>query len=312
MSKLLTIMVTMYNSETSVFRTLNSIIPQLTSETELVIVDDGSKDKSFELAKEITKNLDNCKIIKQNNQGSIVARKTGFDASTSCYCWAIDCGDTISTNSINVILNEIKCNPHDVYIFNFNTIDGEKISTSDLCITKEPIKDLLLGRILPSLWTKVIKRTLLYKLYDDEIKKIRFVTDLYVSCDALSQTNDVSFIKEPLYNYIVEPNSMITSGKNDLGAIHSIEMSKRAIEKNIDYEFFKEEFEYFVFNQYIINFIFMRKNKKNIDIFYNEYRKYNINTRKNKYIGKKALVTMLIPLEKILPFKDSLIKKVLS
>ena len=68
-----------YNVETCIEKSINSIINQSSKNFELLLIDDGSKDKSIEIAKELLKNSDvNYKIITQENSGVSVARNRGI------------------------------------------------------------------------------------------------------------------------------------------------------------------------------------------------------------------------------------------
>ena len=68
-----------YNVERCIEKTINSVINQSSKDFELLLIDDGSKDKSIEIAENLLINSDvNYRIISQENSGVSVARNKGI------------------------------------------------------------------------------------------------------------------------------------------------------------------------------------------------------------------------------------------
>lgn len=74
---------------------------------EVIVVDDGSKDKSIEIAKSIASNFPYFRFILQSNQGLSMARNNGLGAASGDYVWFVDSDDIISEGIVNVILDAI-------------------------------------------------------------------------------------------------------------------------------------------------------------------------------------------------------------
>ncbi|WP_111308308.1 glycosyltransferase family 2 protein [Confluentibacter sediminis] len=78
---MISVVIPLYNKETTIIKTVSSVLNQTYTDFELIIVDDGSLDKSITLLKN-TFNTNECiKIVSQKNQGVSVARNTGVENS---------------------------------------------------------------------------------------------------------------------------------------------------------------------------------------------------------------------------------------
>lgn len=103
----LSIVVPVYGVEKYIRECIVSIVNQnggLFKEIELLIVNDGTKDKSIELIQDIIDCYDNITYIEQSNQGLSVARNTGIKAAKGEYVWCVDSDDWISPQSLEIIL----------------------------------------------------------------------------------------------------------------------------------------------------------------------------------------------------------------
>ena len=84
----------LYNKDPYVTKAIDSILAQTFTDYELVIVDDGSKDDSYEVAsKAIEGHCRNCHLIRQANAGVSMARNNGVTASKGDYLCFLDADD---------------------------------------------------------------------------------------------------------------------------------------------------------------------------------------------------------------------------
>ena len=68
------IVMPVYNSERTIERALNSVVQQSYQDYELIVVDDGSKDSSFEICKSFESKYKNIRLFSQQNSGPSSAR----------------------------------------------------------------------------------------------------------------------------------------------------------------------------------------------------------------------------------------------
>lgn len=95
----LSIIVPVYNVEQYLPRCIDSILAQTFQNFELILVDDGSKDKSGEICDEYTKKDNRIIVIHQENKGVNTARNAGLDIATGSYITFVDSDDWIQPDS---------------------------------------------------------------------------------------------------------------------------------------------------------------------------------------------------------------------
>ena len=103
----LSIVIPVYNVERFVRRCLLSIINQddeLFKEIEVIVVNDGTKDKSVEKIQDLVDMYDNITLINQRNQGLSMARNNGMDIAKGDYVWFVDSDDWISKDAIKKLM----------------------------------------------------------------------------------------------------------------------------------------------------------------------------------------------------------------
>ncbi len=103
----LSIVVPVYNVEHYVRRCILSIINQdddVFKNIELIIVNDGTKDKSIEQIRDLIDGYDNIILINQENQGLSMARNNGMDLAKGDYIWFIDSDDWIAEDAVKKLL----------------------------------------------------------------------------------------------------------------------------------------------------------------------------------------------------------------
>lgn len=107
----LSIVIPIYGVERYIEKCLMSCIQQdavLGEEYEIVCVNDGTKDKSAEIAKEIASHYSRIAVIDQENGGLSAARNTGLSHAQGEYVWFIDSDDYIEENCLGRIVSFLK------------------------------------------------------------------------------------------------------------------------------------------------------------------------------------------------------------
>lgn len=103
--KKVSVLIPLYNAEKYIAETIQSVLHQTYKNIEIIIVDDGSTDKSFEIAKEYES--PNIIVAQQLNRGPGGARNKAFELSSGNYIQYLDADDLLSENKIETQLNEL-------------------------------------------------------------------------------------------------------------------------------------------------------------------------------------------------------------
>lgn len=110
---LLSILIPVYKVENYIRRCLDSILKQTVGREkvcEIIMVDDGSPDRSGEICDEYAKKFVNFSSYHKINEGTGVARNYLLDKANGKYVWFVDSDDTIQSNAIDSLLNIISNN----------------------------------------------------------------------------------------------------------------------------------------------------------------------------------------------------------
>lgn len=105
----LSIIIPMYNAEKYIEECLDSILNSnlLKKRYELVIVNDGSKDKSPEIAKDYSSKFSNVTYLTQENQGQSTARNYGIKTCKGEYVWCVDADDKVISEQLPKIIEAL-------------------------------------------------------------------------------------------------------------------------------------------------------------------------------------------------------------
>ena len=144
MSDLISIIIPTYNGEKYIKDCIKSIQNQ-NMNTEIIVIDDISDDKTIEIAKSL-----NCRvIINKTRQGQIIAKNTGIKEAKGKYWLTIDQDDILAKNALKKLVYEIK-KDNDNYIVMAKLKDFCSIDTPEqkkYCKTK-PYYGILTGTTL--------------------------------------------------------------------------------------------------------------------------------------------------------------------
>lgn len=123
---IVSIIIPTYNLENCIEKTLESIINQSSYNFEIILVDDGSTDKTIEKAFEIMSNHPKLsyKIISKENGGVSSARNRGLLEASGKYILFLDGDDLISKNLVQEI-NKRKDTNSDILIWKYNTVSED-------------------------------------------------------------------------------------------------------------------------------------------------------------------------------------------
>lgn len=145
MQKLISIVIPAYNAENFITETINSVIKQSYLNWELVIVNDGSKDKTLEIVKKIAETNARITIIDQPNSGVSHSRNNGLEVSKGEFICFLDADDLLNPNNLEVKANALEQNKWDAVYSSCELIDKNSISQNRYLFGQIPtsIDDIL-------------------------------------------------------------------------------------------------------------------------------------------------------------------------
>lgn len=106
----ITVIIPLFNKRSTVARALESVYSQLYSPSEIIIVDDGSTDESYQIAEEVIKRHSEipARIIRTENCGVSAARNTGVSHASSSFVAFLDADDIWFDGHLNYLAELIE------------------------------------------------------------------------------------------------------------------------------------------------------------------------------------------------------------
>ncbi|MCR4923497.1 MAG: glycosyltransferase [Lachnospiraceae bacterium] len=221
---LVSVIVPVYNIELYVGQCIESIIKQTYKNIEIILVDDGSLDKSGFICDLYSRKDDRVRVIHKKNGGLVLARKSGLKASKGDYIANIDGDDWIEKDYIETMMKRAALTGADVVIAGFSrdfmgrvkriknsiaagSYEGEKLL--ELKKNMMSYREFYRPGITTYLWNKVFKRGLIerYKMAVDE--NITIGEDAAVTFPALESASFVDIIDNYSYHYRQRDDSML-------------------------------------------------------------------------------------------------------
>lgn len=112
----LSIVVPIYNAQAYLCECIDSILAQTFTDFELILVNDGSNDKSLSIANDYAKKEKRIKVIDKENGGVSSARNVGIENSSGKYIGFVDSDDYIEPTMYDDLINAIEQNDADIAI----------------------------------------------------------------------------------------------------------------------------------------------------------------------------------------------------
>lgn len=222
---IISVIVPAYNIDTYIGRCLESLMKQTYTNLEIIVVDDGSTDKTGEVIEKYAVMDRRITPIHKKNGGVSSARLTGIDRATGLYIGFVDGDDYVEpemfehllSNAVQYHADIAHCgykmifpNGHIDYYYNTKKLIMQNNMTG--------LKDLVSGVFVePGLWNKLFSK----RLFDNLSEHEQIITSVKINEDLL--LNYFLFRKAKLsvyedicpYNYILRQNSAVTSSVNE-------------------------------------------------------------------------------------------------
>lgn len=116
---LISIIVPVYNVEEHFEKCLDSILSQSYQNIEVILVNDGSTDKSGQICNSYSERDKRIIVIHQKNEGAAMARCNGYNASSGKYIYFIDGDDYIDLNTIQILYDNLVKSGADIVVGQF-------------------------------------------------------------------------------------------------------------------------------------------------------------------------------------------------
>ncbi len=289
---LVSVIVPVYNARQYLTQCIESVLNQSYENIELILVDDGSTDKSSDIYDEYCKRDERVQAVRQQNTGVSGARNKGIDLAKGEYIAFVDSDDELMTDGIKILVEDANRYNADIVSAVKQIIkeDGSVYSPYDNgeCTVYEGIDSLELSldgeRQTNSACAKLFKRSFLGDIRFEEGRSINedgfFLFECYVKFPKLVQHNVC------IYNYYVRSNSSTRSAFSEkyFDMLYFCDRKREIID-----ELFPQLDSKMTNQEVTTNIFFLEALCKTKDKAYTKHQKKSIKFIKENY---KAYTTM--------------------
>lgn len=243
---MISVIVPVYNVEKYLDECIKSIVNQKYKQLEIILVNDGSTDNSYEICKKWSKKDSRITIIDKENGGLSSARNAGLDSANGDYIAFIDSDDYIDPHMFEDMREIFNRNQVSAVICPLETfIDGTSskklflpLKKEGLITSKQYIKYILQHKADNAVCNKLYKKS--------DISNLRFESgiineDIIFNVDFFLNTDSVFSLKKPYYKYRLRPGSITQQANPKLFDFIKNSLSiKETIQNRYEHEFDKE------------------------------------------------------------------------
>lgn len=210
----ISVIVPMYNAESTIEKLLDSIMEQTLNDIELILIDDCSTDNTVQVVEKklADQKLKNHIIKNKTNQGQSLSRRLGLSKASGRFISFIDADDWLEATMYEEMYETAHINDADIVTCN-HYVEWENDVTIESNYKNDLIAGILTNEIAGSLWNKIIKKDLL----DESIfwPKLNMGEDGAICIQTILKAKSIIHIDKPLYHYYINPSSTINKKGNE-------------------------------------------------------------------------------------------------
>lgn len=233
-----------FNVESTIIRTLDSVLAQTYSEIEVIVIDDGSMDETGRIVDTYVSQHERIVVIHTQNQGVTAARLTGVSQASGEWIGFVDGDDEIESDMYELLLKNAEQYGADISHCGYQMIfaDG-RISYfhNTGCLLQQDkitgLKDLLDGSLVePGLCNKLFHKTLFHSLLHTGVmdRSIKINEDLLMNYILFSNANRSVFQDTCKYHYLVRSTSVSRASLNQHKIFDPIRVKQLILDMKID------------------------------------------------------------------------------
>lgn len=317
----ISVIVPVYNVERYIDKCLDTLVNQTLKDIEIIVVDDGSPDKSSDIYNKYAARDERVKIIKKMNAGVSEARNTGMEAATGELFMFVDSDDWLPLDGCEILYDQYEKTQADMILADAYIVTDGRVKKNDVfceafttedkdffkayqkacigyCYNPKPaIKWNIPG--LGSPWNKLFKSSIIKEhnlRFDPYVKGI--YDDNLFTLHYLMHIRSLSYVKKPVYYFRLVSGSLTQGYK-----ANTLEINSRIFERINDFmeetgkrEYYLEAFYVYVirrFSKSMNVYFFADNNEKTKKEAFEKLRK-TINEEPYrsaiKYVDKKKLL----------------------
>ena len=211
---MISIIVPVYNSEETISRCVDSVINQSYTDWELILVDDGSTDRSSDIIEEYARKSSRIIGIHQKNSGVVVSRNEGLKIAKGEWISFVDSDDWIEPEMYESVMDRVdRCKDLDMVWVDVRAHSESAVQIVRYDASEDIIKALFTSNQHGWLWNKVYRKAFWDKTDVHTDSSCGIMEDSYMLLQLYLHQPKIGFINKALYNYSEFSGVSATSGQ---------------------------------------------------------------------------------------------------
>lgn len=215
----LAVIIPTYNDEAVIARTLQSVAAQSFRDIELIVVNDGSTDRTCDVAEALAREDPRIRVLNTENGGPALARNRGLECVTPGVEWItfVDADDELAPNALERLLEGTQPKV-DLVLCGFTILNPDG-TTNDYferrkCLSRRQLGgelvNLYKANLLNQVWAKLFRAQLISR-QGLRFQDLRWGEDRLFIYDYLAHAQGVAVLPDCLYRYIMHPGESLTT-----------------------------------------------------------------------------------------------------
>lgn len=214
-SNLVSVIVPVYNSASYLPRCVDSILNQSYRDIEVILIDDGSTDKSGEICDAYARDDTRVRVVHTSNRGVSSARNAGLNSSKGSFILFVDSDDFIEMYAVHALFEGYKQSHADLVVGAFNKVkNGSTVSqirdfSHNQLLTRAGLIEYTLAylhnprqrQLLMSSWAKLFRSAIIKNSNVMFKEELHTAEDVAFNFDYLKSAETACFLSEAIYNH---------------------------------------------------------------------------------------------------------------
>jgi len=214
MREIISVVIPVYNVEAYLRQCLDSVLSQSYSDLQVIVIDDGSTDKSGAICDEYAEKDSRILVIHQKNGGAAAAKNAGLRAATGTYLSFLDSDDYLEPGAYEYMVDTLRSNRAEVIQCRLQLIYTDSVncfkypSSVSMLSTKDYLKLLVTDWTCGLMTDKLYYRSLFDGIFFEEGHRI---DDEYFTYQGIMNATKIIRDDRIIYNYRQRRSSVMQS-----------------------------------------------------------------------------------------------------
>lgn len=223
MEPCVSIIVPVYNAETTLRRCVESVLGQEYTDFELILADDGSQDNSGALCDTFALADGRVRVLHKENSGVSDTRNQAMDMVQGRYLQFLDADDWITPNATKLLVRAAEEYQCDLVVSDFYRVVGERVSPKgdideDRPLTREEYAAHMMENpadfYYGVLWNKLYRRDVIEEHHLRMAPELSWCEDFLFNLEYILHVRRIFALQVPVYYYVKTKGSLVTQGKS--------------------------------------------------------------------------------------------------